>query len=83
MLPQVTLRNATFHATRCDLIIVIGSSLVVYPAASIPMYAIEAGARLVIINNTPTPYDSAADVVIQHSAGEVMGKILEEVEKSM
>ena len=83
MLPQVTLKNATFHAARCDLIIVIGSSLVVYPAASIPMYAIEAGARLVIINNTPTPYDSAADVVIQHSAGEVMGKILEEVEKSM
>jgi NAD-dependent deacetylase len=83
MLPQSTLQNATFHATRCDLIIVIGSSLVVYPAASIPLYAKESGAKLVIINNTPTPCDNNADVIINHSAGEVMEKLLEKVKKSM
>jgi NAD-dependent deacetylase len=82
MLPQSTLQNATFHATRCDLIIVIGSSLVVYPAASIPLYAKESGAKLVIINNTPTPCDDIADVIINHSAGEVMEKLLEEVKNS-
>jgi len=83
LLPEMTLKNATSNAMRCDLIIVIGSSLVVYPAASIPMYAKGSGARLVIINNTPTPCDSDADVVIHHSAGEVMEKIMEEVNKKL
>ncbi len=83
MLPQATLQNATFHATRCDLIIVIGSSLVVYPAASIPLYAKESGAKLVIINNTPTPCDGIADIIINHSAGEVMEKLMEEVKKGL
>lgn len=83
LLPEATLKNATFNATRCDLLIVIGSSLVVYPAASIPMYAKESGAKLVIINNTPTPCDSAADVIIHSSAGEVMERILGEVKKKI
>jgi NAD-dependent deacetylase len=75
----MTLRSATLHATQCDLLIVIGSSLVVYPAASIPLYAKGSGAQLVIINNTPTNCDTTADVVINHSAGEVMEKVLAEV----
>jgi NAD-dependent deacetylase len=83
LLPEATLKKATFNATRCDLLIVIGSSLVVYPAASIPMYAKESGAKLVIINNTPTPCDSVADVIIHYSAGEVMERILGEVKKKI
>ena len=79
LLPEMTLRSATLHATQCDLLIVIGSSLVVYPAASIPLYAKGSGAQLVIINNTPTNCDTTADVVINHSAGEVMEKVLAEV----
>jgi NAD-dependent deacetylase len=63
--------------------IVIGSSLVVYPAAYMPMYAKEAGAKLVIINNTPTSFDDAADVVIHHSAGAVMERIMENVRRSL
>jgi NAD-dependent deacetylase len=59
------------------LLIVIGSSLVVQPAASIPLEARDSGARLVIINREPTAHDAYADVVIHGSAGEVMGKILE------
>jgi NAD-dependent deacetylase len=81
MLPERTLKDATSHATRCELMIVIGSSLVVYPAAYMPMYAKEAGAKLVIINNTPTAFDDAADVVIHDSAGLVMEKIMVEVRK--
>ena len=83
LLPEMTLKKATFNATRCDLIIVIGSSLVVYPAASIPMYAKESGAKLLIINNTPTPCDGVADIIIHHSAGETMERLLEEVRKGL
>jgi NAD-dependent deacetylase len=59
--------------------VVIGSSLVVYPAAYVPAYAKEAGAKLVIINMSSTPYDRRADVLINASAGEVMERILREV----
>jgi NAD-dependent deacetylase len=82
-LPEETLANATNRSRTCDLIIVIGSSLVVYPAAYMPLYAKDAGAKLVIINNDPTPYDSIADVIINDSAGEVMEKIVGEVKKNI
>jgi NAD-dependent deacetylase len=78
-LPPETLSQATHHACNCDLLMVVGSSLVVYPAAYMPMYAKNAGARLVIINRDDTPYDGSADVVINHSAGEAMSGILEMV----
>ena len=54
-LPEETLREATWHANHCDLLIVVGSSLVVYPAAYMPLYAKQSGAKLVIVNLTPTP----------------------------
>ena len=79
MLPERILKEATIHANRCELMIVVGSSLVVYPAAYMPMYAKEAGAKLAIINNTPTSLDDIADVVIHHSAGLVMERIMEKV----
>ena len=78
-LPPATLQQATHHACNCDLLIVVGSSLVVYPAAYMPIYAKSAGARLVIINREPTPFDGNADRVIHHSAGEVLSRILEQV----
>lgn len=65
------------RARGCDLMIVIGSSLVVQPAASIPLEAKENGARLIIINRDPTYCDGRADALIHGSAGEAMGKILE------
>lgn len=82
-LPEETLANATNNSRNCDILIVIGSSLVVYPAAYMPLYAKEAGAKLVIINNTPTPYDGIADIVINDSAGEVMARIVEKVKKNI
>jgi NAD-dependent deacetylase len=78
-LPPGVFEQATYHANNCDLLIVIGSSLVVYPAAYVPIYAKEAGAKLVIINMSSTPYDRRADVLINASAGEVMERILREV----
>jgi NAD-dependent deacetylase len=70
------------RARNCDLCIVIGSSLVVQPAASVPVEAKESGAKLVIINRDPTYHDSYADVVIHGSAGEVMSKILAHLKAS-
>jgi NAD-dependent deacetylase len=75
-LPEQTLRMANDRAAHCDLLIVIGSSLVVYPAAYIPLYAKESGAQLVILNRDETPYDADADVLIRAEAGEGMSGIL-------
>jgi NAD-dependent deacetylase len=80
-LPAGTLDAATHHAATCDLFIVIGSSLVVYPAAYMPLYAKEAGAKLVIITKSGTPFDTSADVVINESAGHVMERVVDEVRK--
>ena len=76
-MPPKETAEAFSRARNCNLLIVIGSSLVVQPAASIPLEAKESGAKLVIINRDPSYHDSHADVVIHHSAGEVMGKILD------
>jgi NAD-dependent deacetylase len=76
-LPQQTLAQATREAEECDVMLVIGSSLVVYPAAYIPVYAKQSGADLVIINKGPTEQDTLANVRIDAAAGETMTKILE------
>ncbi len=82
-LPEETLQEATRHASRCDLLIVVGSSLVVYPAATLPLIAKESGAKLVIVNLTPTPADQFADVVINASAGDALTRILAEVKRRL
>jgi len=82
-LPEETLQEATWRASCCDLLIVVGSSLVVYPAANMPLYAKQRGAGLVIINLGTTPADRIADVVIHASAGEVMGRIVAEVRQRL
>lgn len=76
-LPQQTLARAMQEAEDCDVMIVIGSSLVVYPAAYVPIQAQRAGARLVIINKGPTEQDHLADVRIDAAAGQTMTEIIE------
>jgi len=81
-LPQETLQEAIRHSQNCGLFIVIGSTLVIYPAAYIPTYAAEAGAKLAIVNLTPTPFDHYATVIIRDKAGDIMSKVMEKVEIS-
>lgn len=81
-LPADVLREATRRANGADLFIVIGSTLVVYPAAYMPQYAVSGGAKLVIINLSSTPMDSEATVLIRARAGEAMAKVLEWVKAS-
>ena len=78
-LPPKVLAEATRRSQSCDLFIVIGSTLVVTPAAWMPRYAINSGAKLVIINLSTTPMDSEATVVIRAKAGEVMPQIMQRV----
>jgi NAD-dependent deacetylase len=58
----------------CDLFIVLGSSLVVYPAAGFPRIAKRKGARLVIVNRDATDQDDDADLVIHAEIGPTMSK---------
>jgi NAD-dependent deacetylase len=59
-LPADALRDATGEAQAADLILVLGTSLTVNPAASLPLYTLRNGGKLVIVNNMPTPLDSQA-----------------------
>ena len=71
-LPADVLHESTELARRSDLFFAMGSSLVVQPAASLPMLAKQAGGRLVVINRDPTPQDEMADVVLHASIGETL-----------
>lgn len=75
-MPEREMMLAFEHARRCRVFLVIGSSLVVYPVASLPAEAVRAGAQLLIVNREPTPYDSVADAVLHGSAGETMEALL-------
>ncbi len=72
-LDQETVEGAVLAISRADMLIVGGTSLVVYPAAGLINYY--RGNRLVLINRDPTPYDSRADLVIHDSIGQVLGAI--------
>ena len=76
MLPQDTLRMAERESEQCDLFMVIGSSLVVYPAAYMPLYAKQSGAKIVIINMGRTGQDEIADVFLNAPAGDTMTRIM-------
>jgi len=75
-MPVAETERAFAAASACDLFIVVGSSLVVYPAAGLPEVAVRAGAPLVIVNNEETPLDRLADVVLRGSAGESMSLLV-------
>ena len=74
-LPAAALARAEAEARSCDLFLVLGSSLQVYPAAALPQTARRAGALLAIVNLEPTPQDHLADLVLHESIGEVMTEV--------
>jgi NAD-dependent deacetylase len=80
-LPADILQEAGQRASEADVCLVIGSTLVVYPAAYIPLYAVRAGARLILINLSKTPMDRQADILINAKAGEAMTAILEALKR--
>jgi len=70
------LRRSFAAAAECDLLVCVGTSLQVYPVADMVPTALRAGARLVIVNAEPTPFDDAADVVVRGSISEVLPQVL-------
>jgi NAD-dependent deacetylase len=79
MLPDEVFSEAARRAGKCDLFIVVGSSLVVYPAALMPGYAVDSGAKLVIVNLSETPMDERASIIIRAKAGEAMTRIMQKL----
>ncbi|MEM7080747.1 MAG: Sir2 family NAD-dependent protein deacetylase [Pseudomonadota bacterium] len=75
-MPEMQMQRAAEMIDACDLVIVLGSSLSVYPAASFPEFAKSNGARLAIVNREETPLDSIADVVVREQIGPTMALVV-------
>ena len=73
-MPEIQMARAQDETLNCDLFIVVGSSLVVYPAAGFPQLAKRKGAELVILNREPTDQDAQADLVIHAEIGATLSK---------
>jgi NAD-dependent deacetylase len=72
-MPAQAMQRAQELAKDCDLFLAVGSSLVVWPAAGIPLLAKRNGAGLVIINREPTEFDEIADLVVRNDIGDTLG----------
>lgn len=75
-MPELPMQRAHEETLLCDLFIVLGSSLSVFPAADFPVRAKSNGAALAIVNRDPTQMDEIADVVINAGIGETMARII-------
>jgi NAD-dependent deacetylase len=75
-LEPATLARAEAAALDCDVLLAIGSSLTVHPAAGVVPAARSAGAAVIIVNAEPTPYDRLADVVLRGSISEILPALL-------
>ena len=73
-LPMEALREATDEAQKSDLMLVLGTSLTVFPAASMPQHTLRQGGEIIIVNNMPTPLDSKAALHFG-DLGEVFGEL--------
>jgi len=71
-MPEKAMQRATQATVECELFLAIGSSLVVYPAASFPSLARQHQAKLVIINGEKTPLDDVADLVLRGDIGDIL-----------
>lgn len=75
-MPEIQMARAQDETMSCDLFMVLGSSLVVYPAAGFPRIAKRRGAQLVILNRDPTDQDDDADLVVHGEIGPTMSRVV-------
>jgi NAD-dependent deacetylase len=80
-MPEAELTLSEEHARRCDLMLALGSSLMVQPAASLVRVALRAGARVVLVNEGKTPYDRAATLRVWRGIGEVIPPAVERAKR--
>lgn len=81
-LPSDKLEKAISLSRQSDVFLAIGSSLTVHPAAAMPGLALDNGARLIIVNNTSTPYDDNAHLVINSIAGQTLSGVVSLLHRS-
>jgi NAD-dependent deacetylase len=79
MLPERALGTAEDAARRCEVMLVIGTSAEVYPAAALPALARRSGATVVEINPNATPLSAAADYVVRGAAGAVLPALMQQL----
>lgn len=82
-LPEKDLKESFDHSQRCDLFVAAGSSLAVTPAAHMPVEALRAGAKLVIVNQGETPLDQYAHLRFYESTGEVLPQAVALLKQTM
>ncbi|HAJ45880.1 MAG TPA: NAD-dependent deacetylase [Alphaproteobacteria bacterium] len=75
-MPELEMERAHAATQGCDLMLAIGSSLVVYPAAGFPVLAKRQGARLAILNREPTELDDMADLVVNEEIGPTLARVM-------
>ena len=75
-MPEIQMARAQDETMQCDLFIVLGSSLVVYPAAGFPRIAKRRGAKLAILNRDPTDQDDDADLVLHNEIGPTLSRVV-------
>jgi NAD-dependent deacetylase len=82
LLPAEAIDRATSLAQNAELLLVVGTSLEVWPVAGLPEETLVNGGKLAIVNRDPTPYDARADLVIHDSAGEVLSACMTSMSSS-
>ncbi|HUP25019.1 MAG TPA: Sir2 family NAD-dependent protein deacetylase [Thermoanaerobaculia bacterium] len=81
-LPPAAVQRAEALARQCDLFLVLGSSLVVYPAAALPWLARRSGASLALVNRDPTEVDPVADLVVRGEIGPTLASVSDQAGES-
>jgi NAD-dependent deacetylase len=76
MLPAATLEHAFVAARRCEVLLSIGTSGLVEPAASLPLAALEAGAIVIEVNPQSTPLTTRATVSLRGAAGTILPRLV-------
>jgi len=80
-LPENELNTALDHSKTCDVFLAVGSSLVVTPAAYMPQMALQAKAKVILLNEGETPFDKAVHIRIHGKAGVILPQIVERVKQ--
>jgi NAD-dependent deacetylase len=75
LLPEGAMERAIQLAEEAGLLVVVGSSLEVYPVADLPRSTLVAGGRVAVVNRTPTWVDARAELIVRESAGDVLGSV--------
>jgi NAD-dependent deacetylase len=76
LLPDAAIERAHSLAQAARLMLVVGSSLEVYPVAGLPLETLRGGGRLAIVNRTPTPFDERATLLVEGGAGETLAGLV-------